>query len=361
MTISPHRPPRVSRAFRRGAVALLAVLAAGAGGAGRGAGWLAEARANSPLSALRFGFNEDFSLLPEGHVALARSLGAGVVRFLVPWGLVQHSETDPISFTQLNPNRAQTYAQLYAQMRAARVQPIIVLSVAAPRWAQNGNFDPVPPPPSLEGAYMRYVRATVRAFPGALAVEVGNEPNVTWKPRPDPAAYAHSFDLAARAVRSVRPRLPVLIGGLAPTDNQYSKPDAIPDARFLTRTLRLVKQRPDAVADHPYTFRRQTRASLYGRATAAIYRRVRSAARGLPVWVTETGVSSTLTGDEGSQATADAAIFQALRRAGASVILFHHLIEWGKYRDGYGFVNMDESLRPVARTMRALVRATLNR
>lgn len=337
------------------------MLAVGSGGAGRETGWVADAHADSRVSALRFGFNEDFSLLPPRHVALARSLGASVVRFLVPWGLVQHGEADPISFTLMNPNRAQTYAQLYAQMRAARVQPIIVLSVAAPRWAQNGNFDPVPPPPRLDGAYMRYVRATVRAFPGALAVEVGNEPNITWKPRPDPAVYAHSFDLAARAVRSVRPTLPVLIGGLAPTDNLYSKPGAISDARFLARTLRLVKQRPDAVADHPYTFRRQSRASLYGGATAAIYKRVQSSARGLPVWVTETGVSSALTGDEGSQAAADAAIFQALRRAGASVILFHHLIEWGKYRDGYGFVNMDESLRPVARTMLALVRAALNR
>lgn len=90
--------------------------------------------------------------------------------------------------------------------------------------------------------------------------EIGNEPNLAafWCPRPDPAAYASTFVLAAKLVRAVDPKATIEVGGLAPipaTQPPDGPPQRVAVAEFLTAAVRAEPSLPrlaDAVAVHPY-------------------------------------------------------------------------------------------------------------
>ncbi len=103
---------------------------------------------------------------------------------------------------------------------------VLAIAAYAPPWA-SGHADSDKYPPVAAADYARFVAAIVRRYgPGGTfwashptleprpirAIELWNEPwlSVTWRPAPDPAAYARLVRAAATAVKSIDRHVGVL-------------------------------------------------------------------------------------------------------------------------------------------------------
>ena len=119
----------------------------------------------------------------------------------------------------------------------------------------------------------------IRRYGAGLAgVEVWNEPDYAfWKPVPNPRLYALLFDAVFRALKGARPDLLVLSGGVT----TYGLP-------FLEEAFAHMETTPDAVALHWYAATVDFPGHV-ARAEEMVQNRF---GRPLPLWITETGVST---------------------------------------------------------------------
>ncbi len=188
-----------------------------------------------------------------GSNVLAPHTTAPIVRADACWQCVQ-------------PTRGRwdwSYDDAIARRLKARWQPILDY---APAWAsaRPGTYvppSPEPPtspfarsgppgpllkhkPPLRLSAFARYAAAfTARYHP--RAIEIWNEPDITqfWDAKHQPAAYAHLFAAAYRAIKRVDPHTLVLAAGLDEGDGSWFIPAMAP-------SLHGVK--PDGWSVHPY-------------------------------------------------------------------------------------------------------------
>jgi polysaccharide biosynthesis protein PslG len=314
MRIPSHRSARFrSSRVRAAALVVLGLVATLPPGA--------DARAEHDVE---LGLNENW-LQHTAALDLASELGASLIRFPGGWNEVERAGWS-------------RFDRLYEAARDRGIR-LIWKEVNAPCFARAGPCEAgVATPPALEHLddFQAHLRAAVRRYPELAAVEIGNEPNlpVFYGHDPRPAHYVRWLEAGYEAVKSVRPDLPVLFGGVAGTDD--SSGGKIPYDTFLRRTHALGAARfYDAMSLHPYPEPQDRPGYLaeIERKVATVKRAMaRGGAGGRPIWITEIGLWTRAGGPRGlseeAQAERTLAIYDALRRTpGIEAVVIHRLFD----------------------------------
>jgi hypothetical protein len=214
-----------------------------------------------------------------------------------------------------------------------------------------------------------FVRRVAQRYPNLAGVEVFNEPNYAvnnWRPRADPEHYAAVLRSAHAAVKSVRPRMPVVFGGLL---NVGDSSENLSAARFLREAYAAgARGAMDAIGIHPYSyvFARPPSdpRSPYHRMLAEI-RQVRNQAgdRGTPLWITETGYHTGSARLHGVTLPVQAdrlveIVRLALGEPDVNAVVVHSLVDRGndpdELEDGVGLVRADLSPKPALAALAAV-------
>jgi polysaccharide biosynthesis protein PslG len=362
--------------LRRGAVlaALAATLSPSTGFASPDPGGDQNATVPIPAPDGRlFGFNTQAFLrgmAPSQEVSLAKQLGSQVQRFGVSWHNIQLNATDPplgVPGNSALANVAAMYDALLAQQPP--MKPIMVIS-GAPDWAGPPPSDPSKPWSRHPDAahvdeYRDFVAALAARFPAAV-IEPWNEPNLIpfWDPAPDPALMASMQCAAYHAVKALpSPNTVISPGfwfGTAPSGTPYTSYVG----SMYADPANGLKGCMDALNVHPYPG--QTIQLGANTSFANKWEEVRNLralyADTSPIWVTEVGTFSELTGfTEVSQCRANKFLYNKLMTmADVRMVLFHTLVEKvnssQQGKDTYGFfklVNNTQTLKPVGLEFKA--------
>jgi polysaccharide biosynthesis protein PslG len=350
------------------------VIAAAIAAAGAAVVLLGDSHREPPVAAGRLpfavGFNESLALthrsadpvrwrrLIDLDAGLHRKAGSTILRTVLHWDA---TERTPGRFDFSVPD------ELVERYGAAGVRLLFILD-GAPRWARDARLRrcaacySVPPADARLAAWGRFVGRVAQRYGGRIAgIDVWNEPNLRgfWRDVPvDPRRYtrllcrAHAA-VAAASRRSGR-RVPVGGGALAGTLATTSAGMSLP--RFLTGMLRSGAGRcMDALSFHPYPDAPDVGSahSSFQR-TFAVVRALRDRyARGLPLWITETGWRSAGPSGRAEQARVLVRILRvvaAMAQHDVRMLVFHTLVADPSAPGGaaYGIVGVgpDGSLRP---------------
>lgn len=211
------------------------------------------------------------------------------------------------------------------------LRPIITIT-GAPCWARpsvvcNHTQGSIRPDDSFLDEWKTFAAIVAARYPETRAIEIWNEPNAEkfWGPNPSPANYLKVLKAGYQGVKSSRPEMRVILGGLSPAaESDWGK--------FLSQLYNLgAEQYSDALGLHPYP--RST--PLVSDSLAQIDRaqatlnRVGSSDR---IWITEYGISTN--GPKGSsyvvspseQAFDLAAFYQGAEARGVPTLIIHKLL-----------------------------------
>ena len=247
---------------------------------------------------------------------------------------------------------------IYAADLARGVQPLFILAYA-PRWASGSACSGVAgrclagPEPGYHDDFARAAAALAARYPQAAGIEVWNEPNLQhfWRPAADPEGYAALLRETFAAVRQANPAMRVAGGSVGQIN---SDPGTIAAPGFMQRVYAAgAGNAMDALTVHAYAGGDPTG----GRAVddVAAVRAVRDATgnASTPLWVTETGASTTGLGalSELDQATRLTLLDTRLRAAaGVEMLLVHTLVDPPaaptSREAGFGVVRSDLSKKP---------------
>jgi hypothetical protein len=237
----------------------------------------------------------DQGLTPERTASDALAGGANSARIQVAWA-------------ELEPKRGQinqTYANLLTRF-SSRIERgggrVLLLLGVPPTWASAKPGDArAAPLASAIDDYAAYARRVARIFPKAVGIETWNEPNAPffWNPRrPDPALYTRFHRAAAAAIRAEHPGMPVLLGGLVGID--ANPLGIVPHVDYLEQMFDAGLQPGDfdGAALHLYpgadAGRMKPLARPQFQGALDRFRAVlRAHGSDAPVWITETGLSTT--------------------------------------------------------------------
>ena len=273
-----------------------------------------------------FGFNDNWTR--PGMLGLldrATAVGAEAARYNISWAGVEPAR---------NSYRWGFHDEIYAHMLRHGVRPLLILGYA-PCWAQDdpGRCSPVGSPRGDEiDEYAQFAALAAKRYPQALAIEVWNEPNWThfWAPKPDPARYSRMVRAVADAVHATGSGVPVILAGNAPLASDWENGNGMSFDGFLRRVYEEggIGQ-ADAVSHHIYfgnvRDRVLTMRQQIGRLQAVM---AANGDGGLPLWITEVGLSSTEETDLEGQGPALVEIYETLRRIeNIPVVIFHTLVE----------------------------------
>ncbi len=321
-----------------------------------GVGSSALGAAPATASGKLFGIHELTSTARAPAVAsMLSDLGARSHRWDLSW---QYVEPRPPQ------NGVHSYSfsiadRLYAADLARGIRPLIVL-MSAPKWAWGDDVphgdQPFGMPPGAEHLddWAAFVAAAARRYPQALGFEVWNEPD-TWAywgrgvVPIDPVAYTAVLTRAHSAVKSVNTSTPVVGGALAAypstLDGLHMSVDEFVGGMMRAGAAKYM----DAISLHDYT----VGPTPPGRAEWAIppgWMRAALASSGvsLPIWITESGVSTTGPGAVSDQGQGQGLVelyrwFQA--QPDMEALFVHRLYEHGAplldRELGYGLMRQD--------------------
>lgn len=324
--------------------------------------------ASAKPRALLFGLNDPhFADLDTARaLELHRKLGATIARVGLPWRSVQ---PQPGRFGWGYADR------VYTALTSHGLRPVFVLS-QAPGWAQTNTFVPAclsdsnatacqrPPADARLGDFSRFAAEVAARYPRLAAIEVYNEPNLgnfNWHPEADPEGYTRVLRAAHDGVKSVRPGLPIVSGGI----NLVPQPPVhgmVEPGEFLRRMYDAgARGAMDGIGLHPYPGRRPPDAPR-ARLLIDVVRAVREAyGDGVPLWVTETGYTT-----EGPSAVtldqqADWLPWQVgdfLRARDVQAVLVNTLADSALEGDagGFGLTSRDLAPKPVFERLAETVR-----
>jgi hypothetical protein len=298
-----------------------------------------------------FGFNDnavtEHVATPAQTAALLARIGARIDRVQVNWRSIEPS---PGNF-QLS-----VYDQIYAADLARGVKPLWIFAFA-PQWAAQApcvaSVDLCPPAPAALGQAAAAAAELARRYPKAAGIEIWNEPNTPgfWFGGADPAAYTRLLIACNEAIKRADPSMPVAGGSLS--DTPYTTRGYLSLQAFLGHIYRDGGGHyMDAISIHPYPVPGDLSGSS---AVAAVQQAIaaRDAAGGAstPIWVTETGISSTGPGavSEVEQASALVRLYERLAAiAAVRMIIFHTLVPPPGAADatGTGFAVLRPNLSP---------------
>jgi hypothetical protein len=287
----------------------VSTLHAAAGGAARlavaltlAACWLA-GPAEAAVPPLVFGLNDVPRFQPDPQRAIDLHVGSGATsqRVNAPWRVVQ---PQPGVWDW-------GYVDLVYNAAVERGMRPIATVAEVPAWAQSQTFVAAcvvdadrpncqrPPDASKLGDFAAFVRELAARYPRLAAIEVFNEPNLgsfNWQPAADPEYYAQVLRVAHDAAQDVRPALPVISGGVGPPPFPAPIGSVRPE-EFLARMYAAgARGAMDGIGLHPYPGRSAPGAEGNSSdALMAAARAIRADAgdAGTPLWVTETGYTTT--------------------------------------------------------------------
>jgi polysaccharide biosynthesis protein PslG len=302
------------------------------------------------------GLNDDWHVnVPD--LRYASDLGARLIRFPASWQDVQPAGPGQWDWLRLDQVMGEA---------AARGLGVVLALTGAPAWTHAGPSPglrpetPVPPNVAYLPHWEEFVRQVAVRYPALTAVEIWNEQNISpfWGGLPDPAHYALLLDSAYRAVKSVRPDLPVLYGGLCPiVDGSGAPPGEMGMGAYLKRSYAAgAKGRFDALSVHPYPlpmwrgdYLREIRLQL-GDARQVMARQGEPLK---PIWVTEAGFTTYSGPDRVTEAqqakrlSAAYRMFARVRRL--PVVIVHRLRDISNplvTDGGWGLLRHDYSPKP---------------
>lgn len=173
---------------------------------------------------------------------------------------------------------------------------VMVLGVPPP-WASAKPGDPrAAPAASAVPHYAAFARRVARLFPRALAIETWNEPNTSafWTPgQPDARLFARMQKAAAASIHAASPHIRVLLGGLLAVPGDSA--GIVSPRTFVARMLAagLTSRDYDGVGAHVYPGAVDGKVRpLDGPFSASMENLRASLPGGTPLWITETGITS---------------------------------------------------------------------
>ena len=139
---------------------------------------------------------------------LARTGGADVIRYVVPWSRVERKR---------GKYDWEIEDETYELAREAGLRPIIVLHTA-PCWAHEsipcpeGENPTARPDPEHLDAFGQFAKAAIKRYPKAAAFEVWNESNLKrfWGPNPTPGSYARMLAAVEKYTSQLKYHQPIL-------------------------------------------------------------------------------------------------------------------------------------------------------
>jgi hypothetical protein len=314
-----------------------------------------EAEPDPPPADMPVGFNNNAVsqriVTAEQSAALLADAGADVDRVQIAW---ERLERTPGSYDFA------VWDSVYAADLARGIRPLFILAYA-PRWASGADACAgvtgrclASPRPEYYDDFARAAAAVAARYPRAAGIEIWNEPNHQhfWRPASDPEAYAALLRESHAAVKQVDPSMPVAGVSLA---QRNTHPGSVAPTEFLQRVYAAgAGGSMDALSVHAYAGDDATAQRAVDDVTAARAVRDAAGASSTPLWLTETGASSTGPGalSEVDQAARILLLERRLRATpGVEMLLVHTLVEpplGPESREtGYGIVRADLSLKPV--------------
>jgi hypothetical protein len=326
---------------------------------------------------LLFGFN---TYVSAETIARQRQMGATVSRLIIPWSLVE-------------PTRGQwlwqQYDQQYAQLLAGGLKPEIV-AFAAPCWArpsiacEDSRYTSAPDP-AYDPQWREYIRQLTTRYPQALGIEIWNEPNLNmffW-PQANPARYTQLLKDAYTTIKSVNPAMPVISAGILASPATGMLPAGEGDAPFLAGIYAAgANGYINAIGAHPYPITITPNGSEIWDPAAmeqSLQRlravRNNAGAAATPIWITETGVSTTTQPGfppavTPSQQAADlvAMVHTVQTDSDVPVMIIHTLQDqaagtpdaFNAVQQGFGIFTATNQPKPAACALTNLLGGTLN-
>ena len=280
-------------------------------------------------------------------------LGADAQRFVVDWSLVER-------FPPQNGRHRYDFS-LFDEMYQADVRhgvrPFLQL-LNAPDWAAQANeasgaFSNPPPDRAHLADWGEFAAAVATRYPEAVGIEVWNEPNLTafWGSEsantpPDPVRYTELLKVAYDSIKKVRPNLPVVGGALSSNENTLPGGN-ISYVDFLAAMLKHgAATHMDGFSIHAYpAFGGLARVE---RVIDTVRGVLRSAGSRLPIWVTETGLSTLgrFAVSPRDQGRGLVAIYRTLARMGDVKAMFiHNLVpsELDPHAEGSGYALLGQA------------------
>lgn len=323
-----------------------------------------------PISPRLFGFNDNAVRYGQVSAAqdaeLAAGAGANVERVTLDWRWLQPTPG------QWN---WQSYDAIYSALTARGIRPVFILlfapswaladPAACNQWAADCRY---PPGRNHDEDWRELARRVAERYPGAAGIEIWNEPNSNrfWQPGPDPARYVELVREGRAGVRAASSTIPVVGGAF--NDLSTDRDGSLSLSTFAGEFFRLGgAELSDAVSVHAYPWSLSIAAGSVFRTTLDTFQAIASrAGNRRPIWVTETGLSTTGTDaryrfSEAAQASGLVSIVDALaREPGVDAVMVHTLIEtpdpeWSRER-GYGVVTGDGRQKPAYAALAALRR-----
>lgn len=281
----------------------------------------------------------------------AANVGANSTRIIIDWSWIERQD-DVFNWGVID--------RVYWSDLAQGLRPLIGIT-GAPRWAWDpsatcaeGAICPYPPGRSYDADYEQMIRLLTRRYPQAVAIEVGNEPNLSWAWAGglDPVRYTELLKSAYRAVKSVDAAMPVISGGLAPVLTDRSSANSIGLRPFLQAMYdQGAKGYMDGISIHPYPWGIDFATSFEA---LSLVKETRTAnGDSVPLWVTELGLTTSGSGAYSpyEQGVTIPALFNALRAdPEIESVYVHTLLEDPgnavPAERGYGLMESDLTPKP---------------
>jgi hypothetical protein len=304
-----------------------------------------------------FGFNDYSSLTGQisydGAADLAAKAGATTTRLTIEWEWV---ERNPGSYNW------GVFDGVYWAAIAKGQKPLIGIT-SSPRWAWEpgaqcaaGVDCKLPPARTKNAAWQNFVKLVTQRYNRAVAIEIGNEPNMrwAWESGVDPVRYTELLKLAYTAVKSVKPDMPVLGGAMAGIHADAPTSEATGIRTFLQAMYdNGAKGYMDAIAFHAYPQDVDLGISFK---TLDLVKETRAAnGDSVPLWITEYGVSQAgvTPFTQYEQANTVSRLTAAFRKdAEINGTIVHSLMDPATIdpldiHDGYGSVTTGSQKKPV--------------
>ncbi len=295
---------------------------------------------------------------PEQAAALVARAGADIDRVQFDWRAAEPRPGDL---------RLDAYDAIYKALRARGIRPLFVFAYA-PAWAAEAPCARSPggchAPPAADHVAdaARTAARLARRYPEMAGIEIWNEPNTSyfWAPAPSVSAYATLLKACYRAVKAVDKDMTVVGGAVVNTPAKGS----LRLGEFVRGILRHDAARAmDVLSIHAYPDPGDVGGASAMRAVFEARQVLEDAdAVELPIWITETGMTTTGPGAV-SEPEQSAALSNLLHRMRAvepvEMVAFHTLIDPLRgpesRESGFGVVASDLRPKPAYHVLAAAI------
>jgi hypothetical protein len=300
-----------------------------------------------------FGYNEGW-LQHMGQLDQLQGSGADVAKQGLYWSQIERS---PGSYNW------KPFDAVYQAMLARGIRPLWVL-FEAPCWAQDKPAGCNPtrrlhPTRAHYGDFARFAAHAAQRYPVAKGLEVWNEENTRlfWGGKPKPKQYSSMLKRVAPAIHAADPGMPVVSGGLA--SSYHNDKSGLSTVKFLsTMYKKRGAQAADAIGIHVYPkkpYNQDFIGAVRIRLANSQQVKRRRGEADKPLWITETGVSTS--GEQAytanQQANALVRMYDAFRRVDGvpiPVLIYHRFIDVRARgfpaEAGYGVLNQQGKRKP---------------